>query len=57
MQFISRGVSAGFVSGAAVLIFVSQLKYLMAIPITGNSLVGYLSTVQRYASQLALLSF
>ena len=27
MQFISRGVSAGFVSGAAVLIFVSQLKY------------------------------
>lgn len=52
MQFISRGVSAGFVSGAAVLIFVSQLKYLMAIPITGNSLVGYLSTVQRYASQL-----
>ena len=52
MQFISRGVSAGFVSGAAVLIFVSQLKYLMAIPITGNSLVGYLSTMQRYASQL-----
>jgi len=52
MQFISRGVSAGFVSGAAVLIFVSQLKYLMAIPITGNSLVGYLSTMQCYASQL-----
>lgn len=52
MQFISRGVSAGFVSGAAVLIFVSQLKYLMAIPIAGSSLVGYLSTMQRYASQL-----
>ena len=52
MQFISRGVSAGFVSGAAVLIFVSQLKYLMAIPITGSSLVGYLSTMQRYVGQL-----
>ncbi|MDN5620571.1 MAG: STAS domain-containing protein [Psychrobacter sp.] len=52
MQFISRGVSAGFVSGAAVLIFVSQLKYLMAIPITGSSLVGYLSTMQHYVGQL-----
>ncbi|MGP9544308.1 SulP family inorganic anion transporter [Psychrobacter sp. AOP7-B1-25] len=52
MQFISRGVSAGFVSGAAVLIFVSQLKYLTDIPITGNSLIGYLSTIQRYANQL-----
>lgn len=52
MQFISRGVSAGFVSGAAVLIFVSQLKYLMAIPIAGSSLVGYLSTMQCYASQV-----
>ena len=52
MQFISRGVSAGFVSGAAVLIFVSQLKYLTDIPVTGNSLIGYLSTMQRYASQL-----
>ena len=52
MQFISRGVSAGFVSGAAVLIFISQLKYLMAIPITGSSLIGYLSTMQLYVSQL-----
>ena len=52
MQFISRGVSAGFVSGAAVLIFVSQLKYLTNIPITGNSLIGYLSTMQLYISQL-----
>ncbi len=51
MQFISRGVSAGFISGAAVLIFVSQLKYLTAIPITGNSLVGYLSSMQQYAQQ------
>ena len=52
MQFISRGVSAGFISGAAVLIFISQLKYLTAIPIAGNGLIGYLSSMQIYASQL-----
>ncbi|MDN6275905.1 SulP family inorganic anion transporter [Psychrobacter sp.] len=52
MQFISRGVSAGFVSGAAVLIFVSQLKYLTDIPIAGSTLIGYLSTMQMYARQL-----
>ncbi|WP_201527342.1 MULTISPECIES: SulP family inorganic anion transporter [Psychrobacter] len=52
MQFISRGVSAGFVSGAAVLIFVSQLKYLTGIPIAGNGLIGYLSSMQMYARQL-----
>lgn len=52
MQFISRGVSAGFVSGAAVLIFVSQLKYLTAIPISGNSLIGYLTSMQAYMGQL-----
>jgi len=54
MQFISRGVSAGFISGAAVLIFVSQLKYLTDIPIAGNSLVGYLSSMQMYVRQLHL---
>lgn len=52
MQFISRGVSAGFISGAAILIFISQLKYLTAIPITGSGLIGYISTLQRYMSQL-----
>lgn len=52
MQFISRGVSAGFISGAAVLIFVSQLKYLTGIPIAGNGLLGYLSSMQMYARQL-----
>ncbi len=52
MQFISRGVSAGFISGAAILIFVSQLKYLTAIPIAGNNLIGYLSSMQMYARQL-----
>lgn len=56
MQFISRGVSAGFISGAAVLIFISQLKYLTAIPITGNGLIGYLSSMQRYADQLHWLT-
>ena len=52
MQFISRGVSAGFISGAAVLIFVSQLKYLTGIPIAGNGLIVYLSSMQMYARQL-----
>lgn len=52
MQFISRGVSAGFISGAAVLIFVSQLKYLTGIPIAGNGLIGYLSSMHIYARQL-----
>ena len=56
MQFISRGVSAGFVSGAAVLIFVSQIKYLTHIPIAGNSLVGYLLSMQQYAAQLHSLT-
>ena len=51
MQFISRGVSAGFISGAAVLIFISQLKYLTNIPIAGDSLIGYLSSMQMYAGQ------
>ncbi|WP_201545017.1 SulP family inorganic anion transporter [Psychrobacter sp. H7-1] len=41
MQFISRGVSAGFVSGAAVLIFISQIKYLTNIAVSGNTLPGY----------------
>lgn len=52
MQFISRGVSAGFVSGAAVLIFVSQIKYISHIPITGSSLVGYLASMVKYVQQL-----
>jgi len=48
MQFISRGVSAGFVSGAAVLIFISQLKYITGIPVSGNSIIGYLTSIQRH---------
>lgn len=56
MQFISRGVSAGFVSGAAVLIFISQLKYLTGIPIAGNGLIGYLSSMVKYVGQLHSLT-
>ncbi|WP_201533337.1 SulP family inorganic anion transporter [Psychrobacter ciconiae] len=50
MQFISRGVSAGFVSGAAVLIFISQLKYITAIPVSGNNIIGYLASLERNLS-------
>ena len=45
MQFISRGVAAGFVSGAAVLIFVSQLKYLLGASMSGNTLIQYISSL------------
>lgn len=38
-QFISRGVTAGFVSGASLLIFISQLKVITHIPITGNTVL------------------
>ncbi len=56
MQFISRGVSAGFISGAAVLIFISQLKYLTAIPVAGSSIIGYLSSTVEYVGQLHFLT-
>lgn len=52
MQFISRGVSAGFVSGAAVLIFVSQLKYLTGIQISGNTLFTYLGSMSTHIHSL-----
>lgn len=54
MQFISRGVSAGFVSGAAVLIFISQIKYITGIPITGNTLPNSVSSLVQHASALHL---
>lgn len=48
VQFISRGVSAGFISAAAVLIVLSQLKSLIGLPFGGNSLsalwTGFLNT-------------
>ncbi len=52
MQFISRGVSSGFVSAAAVLIFVSQLKYFTGIPISGNTLVQSLISLVQNVTQL-----
>ncbi len=52
MQFISRGVSSGFVSGAAVLIFVSQLKYFTGIPLSGNTFFSYLSSMFANIAQL-----
>lgn len=40
MQFVSRGVATGFISGAAVLIILSQLKHLFGVPIRGDSLLS-----------------
>ena len=47
VQFISRGVSAGFVSGAAVLILLSQLKYVTGAHVSGSTLLQYLGALQR----------
>lgn len=38
VQFVSRGVAQGFVSGAALLIIAGQLKYLIGIPMAGDTL-------------------
>lgn len=57
MQFISRGVSAGFVSGAAVLIFVSQLKYVTNITVSGNTLPSYVTTLVTYLTEFHLPTF
>ena len=38
-QFISRGVTAGFISGAALLIFLGQIKFVTGIHTTGNTLL------------------
>lgn len=39
MQFVSRGVASGFISGAAVLIIFSQLKHIIGIPLNADSLI------------------
>lgn len=54
MQFVSRGVSAGFVSGAAVLILVSQLKYLTGAKVSGNNLLQYLGSLAQHFSSISL---
>lgn len=43
-QFISRGVTAGFISGASILILVGQIKYVTGVPISGNSLLENFQT-------------
>lgn len=61
VQFISRGVSAGFISAAAVLIIISQLKDLVGLPFGGNSLSalynGFMTTTasQYIAPMTALI--
>ncbi|OOS08370.1 sulfate permease, SulP family [Moraxella cuniculi DSM 21768] len=40
MQFVSRGVAAGFISGAAVLIILGQIKHLLGIPLNADSLIN-----------------
>ncbi len=56
MQFISRGVSSGFVSAAAVLIFVSQIKYLVGIPISGNTVIALVASLYSNLSSSHLLT-
>lgn len=40
MQFVSRGVCQGFISGTAVLIVISQLKHIFGTPIHGDGIVA-----------------
>lgn len=39
MQFVSRGVTSGFISGASVLIILGQLKHLIGMPLSGSGLI------------------
>lgn len=56
IQFISRGVSSGFISGAAVLIFISQLKYFTGVPVAGQTLIEYVSSFVKGFGQLHVLT-
>ena len=51
-QFISRGVRAGFISGAAILILVGQLKYVTGISISGSSLPANLEFLWYHLDEL-----
>lgn len=51
-QFISRGVTAGFISGASLLIFIGQIKYITGITISGNTLIA---NANSFMQQLATL--
>lgn len=50
VEFISQGVSTGFVSAAAVLIVLSQLKGLVGLPISGSSLFDIFSQISTTTS-------
>lgn len=56
IQFISRGVSSGFISGAAVLIFISQLKYFTGVPVAGQTLIEHVSSFVKGFGQLHVLT-
>ena len=45
MQFVSRGVAAGFISGSAVLIIISQFKNLLGININTDSLISLTTSI------------
>lgn len=51
-RFISRGVNAGFITAASVLIFISQIKFLTAVPIGGNTLPDSMRSFAAHAEQL-----
>lgn len=57
VQFISRGVSSGFVSGTAILIFFSQLKVITGIPIIGNNLIENLISLLKHYQNFHLPTF
>lgn len=57
VQFISRGVSAGFVSGTAILIFFSQIKVLTGIGIVGNNVTDNLISLVKNYQQFHLPTF
>lgn len=43
MQFISRGVMAGFITGAALLIMAGQCKYILGVKVQGDTVWQLLS--------------
>lgn len=48
VQFVSRGVASGFISGAAVLIILGQLRHLLGVPMIGGSLMEMMTNLIGY---------
>ncbi|PSJ80963.1 SulP family inorganic anion transporter [Neisseria iguanae] len=47
-RFISQGVTAGFVTGASILVFISQIKFLIGANLSGSTIIDYtLSFINR----------